>query len=141
VQACVCRVSYEVLCLSCARRASTGHILLGHACNSLPHYYLVRYSLHPTRQASGNMLRVLPLAIVGCLSLSVAFSPLRPVYTLDAAKSKCQDPQTHVNPLLHSTGVWSETLHVRHAVSTTSGSYSDESAGVRWQAEWPWWGV
>ena len=107
--------------------------------SSLTHSKLVRYSLHPTRQASGIMLRVFPLAIVGCLGLSVAFSPLRPV-TL-AAKSKCQDAaQTHVHLLLHSLGVRSETLHVRHAVSTTSGSNSDESMGVSWQAEWRWWG-
>jgi hypothetical protein len=111
-----------------------------HAIPFLTHYYLVRYSLHPTRQASGIMLRILPLAIVGCLGLSVAFSPLRPVYTLDAAKSKCQAAQTHVHHLLHSLGVRSETLHVRHAVSTMSGSNSDESAGVSWQAEWRWWG-
>jgi hypothetical protein len=93
--------------------------------------FLTHYvpSLHPTGQASGNMLRVLPLAIVGCLGLSVAFSPPRPVYTL----------QTHVHLLLRSLGVRSETLHVLHAVSTTSGSNSDESAGVRWQAEWRWW--
>jgi hypothetical protein len=58
---------------------------------------------------------------------------------LYAAKSKCQAAQTHVHLLLRSLGVRSETLHVRHAVSTTSGSNSDESAGVRWQAEWRWW--
>lgn len=108
-----------------------------HTRNTLPHT-LLRYSLHPTWQALCNMLSVIPLAILGCcLGLSLAFSPLRPAYTPYAAKHKCQAAQTpHVHLLLlHSLGFRPQTLHVHHAASTTSGSNSEEFAGVRWQVE------
>ncbi len=98
---------------------------------SLP-AYVVRYSLHPTRQAFHNMRGVLALAIVGCLGLTVAFSPVCPVYTLHAANKECQAAQTDVHLLLGLLGFRSGTLHVRHAVSTTSGgsSSSEKNPGV-----------
>ena len=80
------------------------------------------------------MLRVLALAIVGCLGLTVAFSPVCPVYTLHGAKF--QAAQTDVHLLLGRLGFRSGTLARLHAVSTTSGSNSEEYRGVRWQAEW-----
>lgn len=85
-------------------------------------------SLHKT--AFWNMLRVLALAIVGCLGLTVAFSPVCPVYTLHAAK--CQAAQTDFHILLGRLGFRSGTLHVCHAVGTTSGgsSSSEEYRGV-----------
>ena len=72
------------------------------------------------------MLRVLTRGIGGSSGLAMALTPVRPAYTLFAAKHKCRAAQTYVR---------SETLHVRHAVSMTSGSNSEESAGVRWQEQ------
>ena len=96
--------------------------------HSLPTLYVLPFT-HKT--AFCNMLRVLALTIVGCLGLTVAFAPVCPVYTLHAAK--CQVAQTNVHLLLSRLGCRSGTLHVCHAVSTTSGgsnSNSEDYPGV-----------
>ena len=88
------------------------------------------YSLQPTRQAPRNMLRVLTRGNGGSSGLATALTPVRaPAYTLFTAKHKCRAAQTRLRLL---QGFRSETLHVRHVVSTTSGSNSEELAGVRW---------
>ena len=99
--------------------------------HSLPTLYVLP-STHKT--AFCSMLRVLALAIVGCLGLTVAFAPVCPVYTLHGAKF--QAAQTDVHLLLgrlgRRSGTWSGTWHVCHAVSTTSGgsNSSEEYRGV-----------
>ena len=80
-----------------------------------------------------NMLRVLTRGIGGSSGLAMALTPVRPAYTLLAAKHKCRAAQTYVH--LRLLLGRSETLHVRHAVSMTSGCSSEESAGVRWQEQ------
>ena len=92
---------------------------------------------HPTScQAFRNMLRVLALTIVGCLGLTLAFSPVYPVSTLHVANKKCRAAQTDVLSLLlllGRRGGRPGPLHVCYAVSTTSGgsSYDEGFPGVR----------
>jgi len=74
------------------------------------------------------MLRVLTRGIGGSSGLAMALTPQRPAYTLFAAKHN----YVHLRLLL---GFRSETLHVRHTVSMTSGCNSEKSAGVRWQEQ------
>ena len=80
------------------------------------------------------MLRVLTRGICGSSGLAMALTPVRPAYTLFAAKHKCRAAQTYVHLRL-LLGFRSETLHVRHAVSMTSGCNSEESAGVWWREQ------
>ena len=95
-------------------------------CHSPSHFLSTLYVLPSTHKtAFCNMLRVLALTNVGCLGLTVAFAPVCPVYTLHAAK--CQVAQTNVHLLLGRLGCGSGTLHVCHAVSTTSGGSSNSS--------------
>ena len=93
------------------------------------------------------MLRVLTRGIGDSSGLAMALTPVRPAYTLFAAKHKCRAAQTYVHLLgcrseTNTTSrTFSKTLtavvndHVRHAVSMTSGCNSEESTGVRWQEQ------
>ena len=84
------------------------------------------------------MLRVLALTIVGCLGLTLAFSPVYPVFTLHVANKKCHAAQTDLLLLLllGRRGARPGMLHVCYAVSTTSGgsSYDEGFPGVRTRA-------